>query len=687
MHKSFLTSGSEIQGKIIKLDVTDESTEDFPEKFDLRDKGVVTPVKFQNPWGTCWGFAAIAAAETSILSSMGKTYEETGLDLSEHQLTYFASTYLNDGSSQDGEGMHMYEEYEGSQELNIGRLMFAATSVFSTGIGVVNESLIPYRGKNSIALPMIISNLCYSDADDWTLPDEYKFLQSYELINSDILPAPAVYETDDDGTRTYLGYNQTATDDMKKQLLEGKAISIAYMADQYSPDQLGTDTPPLYMNVEDNKWTQYTYDEDTGVSHGVTIVGWDDTIKKEDFLDHSAEEWNLTGDPYQPAGDGAWIVKNSWGAATEEFPNKYTWGIKNEEGKETGYFYLSYYDKSLCYPETFDFDTTENEKAGYIIDQYDYMQASETSGWVDTREMAMANVFTAEVDEVLRAVSCETNNEDTLVKFEVYLLDDESTAPDDGELVAVEEAEFEYAGYHRVNVSEPVHIKKGQRYSVVVTQNIIYDDDEYYAISTSMGLNKAAADEYNREVMYNNRGMAKYEYESQFMKYYTVGVVNEGESYLYVGESRKWNDLADVIPELQKYDKYKYEAIDNFPIKAYLDYESEEDLKADTTELPDLGYKAPAGEINTKRVCILVGIIAVIILLIALKIWSMVKKHKMKKLIKAQKKEIDALKTEIERLKAAGGMPEEVHKPAEKRPEAEQENVNPDEAEKPDSEA
>ncbi len=649
----------------IKRKIVSESTEEFPERFDLRDKGVVTPVKFQNPWGTCWGFSAIAAAETSILSSLGKTYEETGLDLSEHQLTYFVNTYLKDGSSQDGEGVHMFEEYEGTGELNTGNEMFAATSVFSTGIGVVNESAIPYRGKKSKTDAVLVLNFSYSEDDDWTLPEEYKFLQSYELVNSDMLPSPAVYEEvdsesmaddedkndeDDEADKKYIGYDQSATDKMKKAIMEGKAISVAYAADQYDPSQLGTDTPPLYLNVEDNKWTQYTYDEDAEVTHAVTIVGWDDTIKKEDFLDHSEEDWNDTGDPYQPEGDGAWIIKNSWGAATESFPNSYSWGIKNEQGQETGYFYLSYYDKSISLPETFDFDTNDYDRKAYIIDQYNYLPASETSGWLNTREMAMSNIFVAEYDEVLRALSCQTDNENTAVSFEVYLLDEDSSSPDDGELVATEEATFAYPGYHRVNVTEPVHIKKGQRYSVVVTQNIEYNDETYYAISTSKGINKEAVEENNRQVAYDNRGKAKSEYEDQLQTWYMVGIVNPGESYLYVGENRNWTDFSEVVTALQDTDEYQDETFDNFPIKAYLEYENADDVTLG--ELPDLGYAAPAGTINLRNTAIILAAFIVLIVLIVLFVRRCIKNHRMKKQFNAQTKEIAELKAGTEQLKS-----------------------------------
>lgn len=75
------------------------SGSDLPAKFDLRERGVVTPVKLQNPWGSCWGFASIAASETSILSELGTTYDQMPLDLSERHLAWFASPRVPKTSS------------------------------------------------------------------------------------------------------------------------------------------------------------------------------------------------------------------------------------------------------------------------------------------------------------------------------------------------------------------------------------------------------------------------------------------------------------------------------------------------------------------------------------------------------------------------------------------------------------
>jgi C1A family cysteine protease len=641
------------QTDVLQKEPSDVSTGEYPEKFDLRDKGVVTPVKFQNPWGTCWGFSAIAAAETSILTSMGKTYEETGLDLSEHHLAWFTRTYINDGSSQDGEGVHMYEDFSGN-ELNTGGFAFLATSLFSSGIGVVDEETVPYRGKNSNTEESIPGfNFCYSTDDDWSLPDEYKFIQAYDLTDSYELESPAVYsdnmgEAGDDLVSredAYLGYDQSATDNMKEMLMEGKALSVTFCADQYQPDQ--EEGEPIYINTADNKWTHYTYDG--GVpNHAVTVVGWDDTIPAEDFLDHSEDAYG-DGTAHQPEGDGAWIVKNSWGADTESFPNQFSWGVENDLGQSTGYFYISYYDRSLCYIEAFEFDTSDHDRAAFAIDQYDLMQADQQAGWVNAHEISMSNVFTAEVDETLEAVSCQTNAENTEVEFEVYLLDESAASPDDGELAAVENAAFDYAGYHKVSLQESISIAKGQKYSIVVTELIHADGQDYYGITTDMAMGKEATDAYNKEAMREHREEGSASWVNYELPYYSVGVVNPGESYVYVEELGGWYDFSEVIPALQEYDSYSGMDFDNFPVKGYCDLVNEED---GVIELPDLGYAEPASWINPVGLArailpVIAGIAAVIIAIIVL-VRAIIRGRRNKKLLKSQKEEIEELKKELE---------------------------------------
>jgi len=53
----------------------------LPSSFDLRTENNVTTVKNQNPYGTCWAFAAIASVE-----SRWKVLEDSEYDLSEKNL-------------------------------------------------------------------------------------------------------------------------------------------------------------------------------------------------------------------------------------------------------------------------------------------------------------------------------------------------------------------------------------------------------------------------------------------------------------------------------------------------------------------------------------------------------------------------------------------------------------------------
>lgn len=294
---------------------------EYPENFDLRnvdtdgdgigDTNYVTPVKLQNPWGTCWAFAAIAASEISILYELGIGADEYQLDLSELQISWFGSSHLSEDNevypSQTGEGRYSLV----NEPMSLGGAIHLATNLFSSGIGPTFEENVPYRGKNgNIKTDTDGTQEYYSADDDWSVDEKYRFTQIFELEESNMLPSPAEFvecEVDGENISQYR-YNETATYAIKNELMEGRAVAVSFCADQYLPSKL--DAEAKYINTD--TWAHYTYENATA-THGVTIVGWDDTYSKENFLSE-----------HQPPEDGAWIVKNSWGAENNEFPDKKT---------------------------------------------------------------------------------------------------------------------------------------------------------------------------------------------------------------------------------------------------------------------------------------------------------------------------------------------------------------------------
>lgn len=501
------------------------SAVDFPSSYDLREKGIVTPIKLQNPWGTCWGFSAIAAAETSILSELGTTYEQTGLDLSELQLAWFAATPLDESAGpQAGEGT-VSTNPESNQRLNIGGMPFTATSIFASGIGPLAESDVPYKNAEGLTVNDPDGNpVYYSSEGDWSVSEDLRFASGIELEESSILPAPA----GKDETGAY-EYNSAATDAIKSELMEGRAVQIAFTADQSRPGQ--TD-PSKYINTE--TWAHYTY-EQASPTHGVTIVGWDDDYSKDNFLDG-----------HKPPEDGAWIVKNSWGADTEEFPNRNSWGIDGE-----GYFYISYYDQSVTAPETLDFYTEnlDSDREFFYVDAYDYMPSNTVLALTEGAGTKTANVFTASGDRELRAVSTNTSTPGTTVTYTVYRLTEDAKSPEDGSPVSQVTEEYEFGGYHRVDLPEPVLFSDGEQYSVVVE---LVKPSGNHEILTTLGLSKEGAEAIEQAT-------------GQLPSSYSNAVVNEGESFLLM--EGEWCDWSEVTPLIED-GKY---AIDNFSIKAYSD--------------------------------------------------------------------------------------------------------------------
>jgi C1A family cysteine protease len=189
------------------------------------------------------------------------------------------------------------------------------------------------------------------------------------------------------------------------------------------------------------KATNYAYynkSKDEG-GHGVTIVGWDDNFSKSKFGS-------------TPSGNGAFIVRNSWGA---------TWG-------KSGYFYVSYYDK--YFGKQSDLSVFQGESATNYKKNYGYDDLGWTSsyGWGDTPTAWFANIFTASANGSIKAVSFyagsySSNTYDISIYTGVS-----ANKPTSGKKAANKKGTITSAGYFTVPLSTFPAITNGKKFSVVV---------------------------------------------------------------------------------------------------------------------------------------------------------------------------------------------------------------------------
>ena len=586
----------------------------------------MTPVKKQNPWASCWSFGAIAAAETSLLSSTGSTYANEPLDLSERHLANFALTPITeaDDPTQVGEGLNLTNHKDGSNTaINSGGDPFHATTLFASGGGPAPEMLFPYRGSSATtesqyyidhkeevtngeikenfdfimgksldkylqdnpgtteeqaleeAYNKQLEAMKYKDeyvgTDDWSIPATNENGVSnrfgtvgYVLQNGNILPE---YWNED---QTLNPAGPTA---IKQEILNGRGVAICMLADQSLPDQSGNRT---YINQE--KWAQYSWVRN--MNHAVCIVGWNDNYSKDNFTHDvykrdaqghfiTDEQGNQIIDEdltamTTPEHDGAWLAKNSWGSETDAGPdelgnvvNRGTWGAKDGD-KHTGYFWISYDDKSLTKAETYEFSIDLNWLNDYDCLQYDYMPAQIGFDRIDPGDpnvVSTANVFDIEGDREVKAVSAFAPIENTRITFALYQLNDGATSPTDGRLLYRVSKNFEYCGYHRLDIDTPIVLRSGQRLAVVSTASHVGDNGgRLYDAGYAIGYSKEFIDEQN----------AGKPAEKMF-PFYSKGVVNEGESFLY--KNGAWQDWTVEKARAEAAD-YRVE-IDNFGIKAY----------------------------------------------------------------------------------------------------------------------
>ena len=219
---------------------------------------------------------------------------------------------------------------------------------------------------------------------------------------------------------------------------------------------VGTSMAMYGTYLKNNAYYCYSNDQ---INHAVAIVGWDDNYSKSNFKK-------------TPEGDGAWIVKNSWGTS---------WADK-------GYFYVSYYDKGFAQPQvrdvayTFILNDTIRFDTNYQYDisgRTDYFLNASSSVWYK-------NVFTSSDDEYLAAVSTYFEK---LTNWTV-------TVNVNNELATSKSGTCN-PGYYTIDLDNMIPLKAGDVFEVIFT--IAVEGDAAFPISEVYSLNNMA---YKSNVSY-----------------------------------------------------------------------------------------------------------------------------------------------------------------------------------------
>lgn len=491
---------------------------DLPEKYDLRDEGRVTDVKFQNPWGACWAFGPIASLESNAI-----TRGAQDPDYSEKALVWFAKNERKDEDAPDTEleGISVADGDTKEYVYNIGGSSWDVISALAAWQGASLESELPYRNAEGTTETVQLTEdgfaECYTADGDWSVDPSHAYDDAYRLEDSVCYLGFNSYAAAGyDGDQVWTTMFSSVYPAVKNWIMENGAISVGFCADYSSPDDLESGVTSEYYNWEHS--AQYNPDS-TSANHEVTIVGWDDSYPKENF--------SIT-----PPGDGAWIVKNSWSDV---------WG-------ENGYFYLSYYDTTVREYEGYLADVADS--AGYYSYdnnyQYDYMgmgsmlnSSAETESIEKLGEIndsvSVANIFQAEGRETLRAVGVTDTRawgESVEVVTEIYRLKDGSD-PVNGELVSEQTDRIDNLLYTVVELDEPVELEEGEYFSVVQTMRLLTPGSETFLIPL----------EFGSEAPIYVQG---YDAASSYYLNHTV-LCGEGQSYIYFsteeGKDPEWTDL------------------------------------------------------------------------------------------------------------------------------------------------
>jgi len=202
----------------------------------------------------------------------------------------------------------------------------------------------------------------------------------------------------------------------------------------------GPITTSYYHSGTYSKGGAYYCPKEITPNHAVAIVGWDD--------DYASSNFKTT-----PPGNGAFIIKNSWG--TGYFDN--------------GYNYISYYDATMGFDSMFAYlNLSKGEDYGHLYQHDPYGLVQNTGYGINT--VYGLNVFTARANEELAAFGFYALEQNAQYEATVYV---QPVMQGLGELsyaskTTVASGTLTDAGYEVLTFSQPVSVGAGTNFAISV---------------------------------------------------------------------------------------------------------------------------------------------------------------------------------------------------------------------------
>lgn len=261
---------------------------------------------------------------------------------------------------------------------------------------------------------------------------------------------------------------------IKKAIMKYGALAMSYhdVSTAY-----GTDGISFYQPADEAKQ----------INHAICVVGWDDNYGKENF-DSSLGT---------PAANGAWLCRNSWGPQ---------WG-------DRGYFWISYEEGTQGEFRAFEMDTVNDY-------QNNYSHTGADSIW-RINVGKYANVFNANNNEILRALSLVHEAGEVPAEISVYTGIPEEADPTEGTLRTTQRVTLRN-GFQTIELNQSVSLQKGERFSICV--KMLTNTPLNIAIEGTQGVSTRG------ESYYGNSGGSNW-YDAH------------DTTYLYEGKSYRYNNF------------------------------------------------------------------------------------------------------------------------------------------------